>query len=131
MVHQEEKSGGLSMWATMKGAWNRYTRSELAGLTVAVATNVEVHAGIDNAAAVSKTSTLIEKANTYEDRDNTYPKKPIKKPFGLQGDGDLLEQFWILLEEGCKEHKGKQGQRPCDRRAHSRRQSPTGRQRRQ
>ena len=61
VVHIEEQSGGLATWAPMRGAWASSTRSELAGLVVAMGTNIAIHVGIDNAAVVNKATRLIEK----------------------------------------------------------------------
>ena len=42
-------------------------------------------------------------ANGYEEKGKPYPKKFLNKPFGIQGDGDLWDEFWDLLEaKGAK-----------------------------
>ena len=46
---QKEDEEGMNTWSPMTGAWNSSTRSELAGLIMAMGTNILIHAGIDDA----------------------------------------------------------------------------------
>ena len=74
----------MATWAPMRGAWASSTRSELAGLVVAMGTNIAIHVGIDNAAVVNKSTKLIEKARSCEAEGRPYPKNPLKNRLGCK-----------------------------------------------
>ena len=96
LVHTEVKEGGVATWAPFKVVWHSSTRAELAGLIIAMGTNVPIHVGIDNAAVVMKANHLIAKAKEREAKGDAHGEKPLRKPFGLQPDGDLWAEFWRI-----------------------------------
>ena len=89
----------MAAWAPMKTHHNSSARVELAALVIAATANMPVRVGIDNKSVVDKATTLINIARNVEALPNgAYPRRPLKKPFVLQTDGDLWGHFWLQLQ---------------------------------
>ena len=58
----EPKHEGIGVWGLMHGQRASSTRMELAGLVNAMARNVAIHIGIDNASTVMEATMLQEEA---------------------------------------------------------------------
>ena len=74
-------------------------RTGLAALVLANTANRPTHVGIDNKAICDKANTLLAKARQYDEVGKPYPKKPLKRPWRLQTDGDPWELLWQQIQQ--------------------------------
>lgn len=96
-MHHEKWRHGTAMWACLHGPWHSSHRAELSALVVAMHAQRAIHIGIDNKAVVDKARQLIQLGKKAE-ADARWHRKPLKKQWSLQTDGDLWWRFWTLLE---------------------------------
>ena len=87
------------MWAPLLGLWQSAYRAELAALLLVSYHKSPLHVGIDNKGVVDKACILIQKAKQQRREGATAiaKKKPLKKAFSLQTDGDLWQRFWEVI----------------------------------
>ena len=97
-LHHEPWKGGHAFWAPLRGLWQTAARAELAALVLASHCAKPIHIGIDNKGVVDKANMLLQIAQEKRQADGSLPKKPLKKPFTLQADGDLWQQWWKIVE---------------------------------
>ena len=96
-TYQYHQGEGSTMWANMAGQHAHSTRTEIAAVLIAMLRPVPLHLGSDSQAMIDKANFLMNAAVLWQLRMGTNhwtTKNPCKKPWSLQKDGDLWEQFW-------------------------------------
>ena len=97
IAHQEGNQDGYGQWNRMSGQKGSSTRMELAALIVAMTRNTPLHMGIDSQSTIAKARRLQAIATARcESRSASWWmwKNPYKRPWALQTDGDLWQQYW-------------------------------------
>lgn len=100
-VYKQAWEGGSAYWSPLLGTWQAAARAELAALMLASTCQIPIHIGIDNKAVVDKAQQLIEIARGWKathGADASLPKRPLRKLFGTQADGDIWKEWWHILE---------------------------------
>ena len=88
MAYHVQEDDGLALFVNIGGYGGSSTRTELAAGIVAISAHGPVHLGSDSRA-------FVDKANKI--RKDIIKGKRLKKPWGLQSDGDLWEHFYFAL----------------------------------
>ena len=99
-THQEALDQGILMWGSLPGLGCSSTRTELAAALMALLSARPVHIARDSKAMIDKASKLIKAAEHWQLCSRTagwMHRNPCGKPWGMQTDGDLWEQFWTAL----------------------------------
>jgi hypothetical protein len=99
-VHAKIEQDGTAMWAGLQGNSVSSTRTELAAIVVASLWNMVLHIGTDSLAVVRKATFLISTAikwNAYDGIPAHTRRNPCKRPWSMQPDGDLWQQFWQAI----------------------------------
>jgi hypothetical protein len=107
-MHNAPSNEGLRQWNMLPGQRCNSTRVETAAAVIALMRRKSIRIGTDSAAMLSKAKALMETARRWSDeaQHDWLPKRnPLRKPWGLQNDGDLWELFFgAVLARGPRAH---------------------------